>query len=60
MHLLLGFLLLALVFGWVNAIAVSLLIGVLYFMAVHPAIGVVIVVVLMLIKANVGKKKSKT
>ena len=59
MHLLLGFLLLALVFGWVNAIAVSLLIGALYFMAVHPAVGVVIVVVLMIIRANAGKK-SKT
>lgn len=58
MHLLLGFLLLALFFGWINAIAVSLLIGVLYFMAVHPAVGVVIVVVFLIIKANTGKKKS--
>ena len=55
MHLLLGFLLIALIFGWVNAITTLILVGVLWFMAVHPAIAICIVVVFLLHRAVTRK-----
>ena len=51
MHLLLGFLLIALIFGWVNALVVAVLVGALWVMAVHPAIAICVVVVFLLHRA---------